>query len=134
MKDVLSAHRAFYDAIEAGDADLMHALWVDADDTLCVHPGATVLQGTAPIVRSWTVLMASTTYIQFFLTDVVAVLLADGHSAVVTCTENILSGAGLESADQFAGGRVTSTSVLVYDKGAWRFRARHASPILEMEG
>ena len=37
MNDHLSAHRAFYDAVETGDVDLMASLWVDDPDTSCIH-------------------------------------------------------------------------------------------------
>lgn len=128
--DVLTVHRSFYEAIEAGDVDLVRALWIDAPDTSCGHPGTLPLRGTGPILRSWTMLMANAEYMQFFLTDVEVTYLADGAVAVVTCTENILSAQGLESADSLAGGRVTSTSVLVHGAGTWRFHSRHASPVI----
>ncbi|MET1132903.1 MAG: nuclear transport factor 2 family protein [Aeromicrobium sp.] len=133
MADVLATHRAFYDAIETGDVDLMASLWVDDVATTCVHPGAPPLNGTGPILRSWTVLMAGVGYIQFFLTDVEVTLLpaADPTTAIVVCTENILSDAG--SVESFNGGRAVATSILVRDAGQWRFFARHASPLIEPE-
>ncbi|EFQ83338.1 hypothetical protein HMPREF0063_11611 [Aeromicrobium marinum DSM 15272] len=131
MSDALAVHRSFYEAIEAGDVDLLRALWIDRPDTTCAHPGTAPVVGTATIVRSWTMLMAATDYLQFFLTDVQVAYLADGAVAVVSCTENILSGQGLESAENFAGGRVTSTSILVHGGGTWRFHSRHASPVIE---
>lgn len=133
MGTPLAVHRAFYDAVESGDVDLMASLWVDDPATSCVHPGATPLLGTGPILRSWTVLMAGVGYIQFFLTDVEVTVIpeSDPQTAVVVCTENILSDAG--SVESFNGGRAVSTSVLVREDGAWRFFARHASPLLGLE-
>lgn len=133
MSDVLAAHRAFYDAIETGDVDLMASLWVDDVATTCVHPGAPPLMGTGTILRSWTVLMAGVGYIQFFLTDVEVTLLParEPTTAVIVCTENILSDAG--SVESFNGGRAVATSILVLDAGRWRFFARHASPLIESE-
>lgn len=140
MKDVLTTHRAFYDAVETGDLDLMTSLWVDDVDTTCVHPGAEQLRGTDAVLRSWTVLMANVGYIQFFLTDVnVATLPADSDdpdTAVVTCTENILSGEGMSSVESFAGGKAVCTSILVRDRAGshgWRFWSRHASPVLDLD-
>ena len=66
----LAVHRAFYDAVETGDVDLMASLWADDPETSCIHPGATPLRGTAAVLRSWTVLMANVGYIQFFLTEI----------------------------------------------------------------
>ncbi len=140
MSEVLATHRAFYDAVETGDLDLMTSLWVDDPDTSCIHPGAEQLRGTDAVLRSWTLLMANVGYIQFFLTDIaVATLPADADdpdTAVVTCTENILSDEGTGSVESFAGGKAICTSVLVRDRtgsGGWRFWSRHASPVLELE-
>ncbi len=135
---VLAAHRALYDAVETGDADLMTALWVDDPETTCVHPGAPMLRGSAEVVRSWIVLMAHVGYIQFFLTDVEVTLMpnpgGEPTTAVVTCTESILSGApgdpsGLSATTSFGAGTAISTSILVRDGSGWRFWLRHASPI-----
>ena len=133
MSDYLGTHRLFYDAVETGDVDLMASLWVDDADTSCVHPGALPLRGTAQVLRSWTVLLANVGYIQFFLTDVEVATVPRGAveptTAVVTCTENILSGEGLSSAEAFAGGKAVCTSILVKEPGGWKFWSRHASPI-----
>ena len=129
----LEVHRLFYDAVESGDVDLMASLWVDDPDTSCVHPGAVPLRGTSQVLRSWTVLMANVGYIQFFLTDVDVVMLPRGadepDTAVIVCTENILSGEGMSSPDAFAGGRAVCTSIVVRTGGGWKFWSRHASPI-----
>ena len=136
MSDYLGAHRLFYDAVETGDVDLMASLWVDDAGTSCVHPGTVPLRGTGQVLRSWTVLMANVGYIQFFLTDVEVATFPRGadepDTAVVTCTENILSGEGLSSAEAFSGGKLVCTSILVKEPGGWKFWSRHASPIAEL--
>jgi hypothetical protein len=136
--DPLIAHRSFYDAVESGDVDLMASLWVDDPGTSCVHPGAVPLRGTSQVLRSWTVLMANVGYIQFFLTDIDVVLLPRGSdepdTAVVVCTENILSGEQMASPGAFAGGRAVCTSILVRVGGGWKFWSRHASPIADLPG
>lgn len=133
MADVLATHRAFYDAVESGDVDLMASLWVDDATTTCVHPGAPPLHGTGAILRSWTVLMAGVGYIQFFLTDVEVTLLpaGDPQTAIVVCTENILSDAG--SVESFSGGTAVCTSILVRGATGWLFWGRHASPLIASE-
>lgn len=139
----LAVHRALYDAVEGGDADLMTALWVDDPDTSCVHPGAPILRGTSDVVRSWVVLMSQIGYIQFFLTDVEVTTLPPGSdtpgTAVVTCTESILSGdpdqpGGILAATSFGAATAQSTSILVRggnseSGGGWKFWLRHASPV-----
>ena len=130
MKDVLSTHRAFYDAVETGDLDLMASLWVDDPDTSCIHPGAEQLRGTDAVLRSWTLLMANVGYIQFFLTDIaVATLPAhadDADTAVVTCTENILS----ESRGNISVTSVLATNIFERSGGDWLLIHHHASHIL----
>ena len=132
----LEVHRLFYDAVESGDVDLMASLWVDDPGTSCVHPGAVPLRGTSQVLRSWTVLMANVGYIQFFLTDVDVVMLPRGSddpdTVVIVCTENILSGEGMVSAEAFAGGKAVSTSIVVRVGGGWKIWSRHASPIAEL--
>ena len=132
----MAAHRAFYDAVETGDVDLMASLWVDDPDVSCVHPGALPLRGRSSVLRSWTVLMANVGYIQFFLTDIDVATFPRGSddptTAVVSCTENILSGDAMSSAEGFSGGKAVCTSILVKDRGGWKFWSRHASPIAEL--
>jgi hypothetical protein len=135
--EVLAQHRAFYDAVESGDLDLMRSLWVDSPSVTCVHPGSEALEGTETVLRSWTLLMANVGYIQFFLTDVQVAwpLGPDADLAIVSCTENILSAEGTESPEQFAGGKAVCTSVLVRAgrDADWRFWSRHASPVLDID-
>lgn len=139
MNDVATTHRAFYDAVESGDLDLMGSLWVDDPETSCVHPGSEPLRGTDAVLRSWAMVMANVEYIQFFLTDVAVRMLpvgaGDPRVAVVTCTENILSGEGVESVESFAGGKAVCTSILVRSSPTqpWRFWSRHASPVLDID-
>lgn len=140
----LAVHRAFYDAVETGDVDLMASLWADDPHTSCVHPGALPLRGTSQVLRSWTVLMANVGYIQFFLTDVEVQLFPPGSDdptlAMIVCTENILSAEGMSSPEAFRGGKAVCTSILVRNRsggrtaGDWKFWSRHASPIAELPG
>lgn len=145
---VLTAHRSLFDAVEAGDADLMTALWSDDPETSCVHPGAPILHGTAEIVRSWLVLMAQIGYIQFFLTDVEVTTLPLGSiepdTAIVTCTESILTNdpfvdeaaqPGPADPTSFGSATAQSTTILVRrgtagTAGDWTVWLRHASPVI----
>ncbi|HET6699476.1 MAG TPA: nuclear transport factor 2 family protein [Nocardioidaceae bacterium] len=118
----------FYEAFEAADLDTMMDLWVDDTETLCVHPGALPLRGTAAINRSWALIMANTPYIQFFLTDVQVSVLGDAAS--VTCTENVLTAAGTVEPDSFAGTKAVATNVFARTSQGWRLWIHHASPVL----
>jgi ketosteroid isomerase-like protein len=136
MKDVLAAHRAFYDAVESADVDLMETLWAKSEHTTCVHPGSAPIRGTAAVLRTWTMVMANVGYIQFFLTDIDVMTFPVGsdepHTAIINCTENILSGEGLASAESFDGGKAIATSILVRDGQSWKIWMRHASPVVDL--
>lgn len=122
---VEAANAALYAAFETGDVDLMEALW-DVEDPgalVCVHPGWPMLRGRVSVLRSWSAVMAGTEYIQFFLTDVQVRLL--GSTAVVTCTENVLT-----SADVGDNTSVVATNVFVLRADGWRLVVHHASPVL----
>jgi ketosteroid isomerase-like protein len=125
---VLDAHAQFYAAFEQADFDAMQALWCDDEGVVCVHPGAEPIRGRGPVMRSWLALMANTPYIQFFLTDVQAVVVGD--IASVTCTENVLSAAPDSALGVFAGGRAAATNVFRLTSQGWRLWIHHASPVL----
>jgi ketosteroid isomerase-like protein len=122
---VEAANASLYSAFENGDVDLMEAVWdvEDPDALVCVHPGWPMLRGRVSVLRSWSAVMAGTEYIQFFLTDVQVSL--QGDSAIVTCTENVLT-----SADVGDNASVVATNVFVRRPDGWRLVVHHASPVL----
>ena len=133
--EVEAANAAFYTAFETADLDAMRELWLDDEETLCVHPGAHPVRGTSAISRSWALIMANTPYIQFFLTDVeVSILqLGDREVASVTCTENVLTADEQTDLDSFGGAKAVATNVFVRTPEGWRLWIHHASPVLSGE-
>ncbi|MGP4109925.1 nuclear transport factor 2 family protein [Streptomyces sp. 4N509B] len=131
IEAVEAANTALYDALERGDLDLLSAHWLP-DDISVVHPGWPVLSGRAEVMRSYALIMASTDYIQFFLTDVEVSVMGD--TALVTCTENILSGGPAEadgSAGPLVGGLVVATNIFRRtEDGTWKVWSHHGSPVL----
>jgi ketosteroid isomerase-like protein len=131
---VLRANQSLYDAFETGDADLMAALWLDGPDAStvsCVHPGWSPLHGRETVLRSWTMIMANTSFIQFVLTDVEVTVA--GEVAVVTCGENMLTGLDDDTSGDIgglAGGRAVATNVFRRTPEGWRLWVHHASPVL----
>jgi ketosteroid isomerase-like protein len=131
------ANQAFYDAVETSDLDALEAVVLDgplAESVAVVHPGWPVLRGRREVMRSYALIMANTDYIQFFLTDVEVAV--DGDSAVVTCTENILTGGPAEedgSAGSLVGGLVVATNVFRRTADGWRMWVHHGSPVLAEE-
>ncbi|MFD4633668.1 nuclear transport factor 2 family protein [Streptomyces sp. NPDC058284] len=148
IEQVERANTAFYEALERGDFDEVAGLWLDADtdtegtaadtDTdaggtvSCVHPGWPVLRGRGEVLRSYALIMANTEYIQFFLTDLKVGVAGD--TALVTCTENILSGGPPPEAGgelgPLVGQLVVATNVFRRTPDGWKLWSHHASPVL----
>ncbi|MCQ4081011.1 nuclear transport factor 2 family protein [Streptomyces sp. RB6PN25] len=131
---VEQANQAFYDAVEGGDLAALEDVLLDGDlagSVSVVHPGWPVLRGRGEVLRSYALIMANTDYMQFFLTDVeVAVA---GDTALLTCSENILSGGPAEpdgSAGELVGGLVVATNVFRRTGERWRLWSHHASPVM----
>ena len=135
---VARANQLLYDAFETGDIDLMNALWLDGPDAAtvtCVHPGWAPLHGRDAVLRSWSMIMANTTYIQFVLTDVTVRVTDD--VAVVTCGENMLTDLPATRTrcparpwpGWPAAARSPPTSSAARPDG-WRLWLHHASPVL----
>ncbi|MGW8380959.1 nuclear transport factor 2 family protein [Streptomyces sp. ODS28] len=135
IEAVEAANTALYEAVEQGDIDTLGGLWLDgegSEDVSVVHPGWPVLTGRGEVLRSYALIMANTDYVQFFLTDVEISVFGD--TALVSCTENILSGGPAEedgSAGPLVGGLVVATNVFRRDhEGSWRLWSHHGSPVL----
>ncbi|GAA3394155.1 nuclear transport factor 2 family protein [Streptomyces roseoviridis] len=130
---VEATNTAFYEAMEQGDFDTVTDLWLDdpAAPVSCVHPGWPVLTGRGEVLRSYALIMANTDYIQFFLTDIEISLAGD--VAIVTCTENILSGGPAEDGAELGpllGELVVATNVFRRTSEGWRIWSHHGSPVL----
>ncbi len=126
--DVEAANAEFYAAFEALDLDRMAAIWADDDGIGCVHAGWPLLKGRAAVLRSWALIMANTSYIQFVLTDVTVERF--GEQAVVTCGENILTADDQSESGFLAAGSVVATNLFIRRDGAWRLWLHHGSPVL----
>ncbi|MFJ1614050.1 MULTISPECIES: nuclear transport factor 2 family protein [unclassified Streptomyces] len=130
---VEQANTAFYEAMERGDFEELSGLWLPGEDLTvsCVHPGWPVLTGRGEVLRSYALIMANTEYIQFFLTDVGVAM--TGDTALVTCTENILSGGPAEDGNALGplvGQLVVATNVFRRTPNGWKLWSHHGSPVL----
>jgi ketosteroid isomerase-like protein len=132
-----AANTALYAAVESGDFDAMSTLWVGGDvgeSAVCVHPGWPAVVGRGQVLRAWALIMANTTYIQFFLTEVRAWVV--GEVGIVSCQENILTGMDAVAGDgsgAFSGGRVVATNVFRRTPQGWQAWLHHASPVLAVD-
>ncbi|WP_181767275.1 nuclear transport factor 2 family protein [Streptomyces albidus (ex Kaewkla and Franco 2022)] len=131
IEAVEAANTALYDAVEHADLDALTGLWME-DGISVVHPGWPTLTGREEVLRSYALIMANTDYVQFFLTDVDVSV--HGDTALVSCTENILSGGPAEddgSAGPLVGGLVVATNVFRrVEDGSWKVWSHHGSPVL----
>ncbi|MEU0098936.1 nuclear transport factor 2 family protein [Streptomyces sp. NPDC006267] len=133
IAEVEAANTAFYEALERGDLDDLSQRWLPGEDLTvsCVHPGWPVLTGRGEVLRSYALIMANTEYIQFFLTDVNVSM--TGDTALVTCTENILSGGPAEDGNALGplvGQLVVATNVFRRTPEGWKLWSHHGSPVL----
>ncbi|WP_406271570.1 nuclear transport factor 2 family protein [Streptomyces sp. NBC_00191] len=127
---VEEANTTFYETMERGDFEELSSLWLD-EGISCIHPGWPVLTGRGEVLRSYALIMANTEYIQFFLTDVKVSLAGD--TAMVTCTENILSGGPAEESGELGplvGQLVVATNVFRRTSDGWKIWSHHGSPVL----
>ena len=133
-EQVESVNTAYYEALERNDFEELATLWVadDGPEASCVHPGWPVLTGRGEVLRSYALIMANTDYIQFFLTDVKVAVSAG--TALVTCTENILSGGPApeegEEPGPLVGQLVVATNVFLHTPEGWKMWSHHGSPVL----
>ncbi|MFB6986490.1 nuclear transport factor 2 family protein [Streptomyces sp. NPDC056178] len=130
---VEQANTSFYEAMERGDFEELSGLWLPGEDLTvsCVHPGWPVLTGRGEVLRSYALIMANTEYIQFFLTDVGVSM--TGDTALVTCTENILSGGPAEDGNALGplvGQLVVATNVFRRTPDGWKLWSHHGSPVM----
>ncbi|MEV7912571.1 nuclear transport factor 2 family protein [Streptomyces griseus] len=133
IAEVEAANTGFYEALERGDYEDLSARWLPGEDLTvsCVHPGWPVLTGRGEVLRSYALIMANTEYIQFFLTDVNVSM--TGDMALVTCTENILSGGPAEDGNALGplvGQLVVATNVFRRTADGWKLWSHHGSPVL----
>ncbi|MET7360579.1 nuclear transport factor 2 family protein [Streptomyces sp. NPDC005562] len=115
------------DTVDGGTAET-----TSGDTVSCVHPGWPVLRGRGEVLRSYALIMANTEYIQFFLTDLKVGVAGD--TALVTCTENILSGGPPPEAGgelgPLVGQLVVATNLFRRTPDGWKLWSHHASPVL----
>ncbi|MGW3524429.1 nuclear transport factor 2 family protein [Streptomyces olivaceus] len=148
VEQVEAANAAFYEALEEGDFEKVSEFWLTPSDlgvdesyhdpadvgvVSCVHPGWPVLTGRGEVLRSYALIMANTDYIQFFLTD--THVSVTGDTALVTCTENILSGGPAPDGDDeelgpLVGQLVVATNTFRRTPAGWKLWSHHASPVL----
>lgn len=130
--EVTRANYAYYAALQAGDIGAMQRVWDDDEAVVCVHPGWPLLRGRGRVLRSCSMIMANTAYLQFLLSDVA--VRVDGDTAVVTCSESLLAAAEAAPPDAVPqAATVATTNVFRRGPQGWRMVVHHASLVLAGE-
>ena len=124
--DPRAVEQAFYDAFRRLDEPLMRHVWLQSNETSCIHPGGGLLQGTEAIINSWKDIFQDASPPRVAPRLVQAS--ADNRLAVHTVEERISSGGGGRRAV------VLATNIYVHAQDGWHMLAHHASlPLVESD-
>ena len=115
------AELAFYRAFEELDLQRMDQIWLDAADTLCIHPGGELLQGKTAIMQSWAEILGGAEKPAIKIRPIQQL---QGLDLAVHLTEESIRprGRGTGSAT-----RVLATNVYRREQDGWRLVEHHAS-------
>lgn len=118
---------AFYDAFNRGDLEGLMAVWSEADEVVCIHPGGSRLVGLYAIRESWRQLFESGLRLRLQL----------HHSVVYTSpmlvVHNLLQHVIVEGEDGMPP-PVVATNVYTRGPFGWRLILHHASPSADSDG
>ncbi|MDZ7804041.1 nuclear transport factor 2 family protein [Thiohalophilus sp.] len=117
-----NAETAFYAAFSGGNLEAMRQIWLDGDDTSCIHPMGDRLLGTQAILKSWETILRNTGDVIVELSD--RVIHATDRFAVHTLVENIHT---LEEPETVF--RFVVTNIYQQTAEGWRMFLHHASPM-----
>ncbi len=118
----LAAEKAFYQAFEAGDIDLMMTVWAPLPDIRCIHPLGTLLEGPRDIRASWVAIFQEQVIRRFEL-ERMSVWQGD-DLAIHTLLETIVLPLYRQRFPP-----MTTTNVYRKVNNEWRMVLHHASPV-----
>lgn len=118
---------AFYDAFNRGDLEALMAVWSDADDVACTHPGGPRLVGLGAIRESWKQLFESGLRLRLRVHHGIS------HTSPMLAVRSVLQHVVVEGEDGMPPPIIATN---VYARGAfgWRLVIHHASPSPDAEG
>ena len=115
------AERAFYEAFQRADVEVMMEVWADDDSIICIHPMGPRLEGREAVAQSWREIFAGGSRLRFELTQVACTL--DGDLAVHCVYENIR-----QEESPARRSLVLATNIYRSTDRGWRMIMHHASP------
>jgi predicted SnoaL-like aldol condensation-catalyzing enzyme len=113
------AEAAFYRSIERADLQELDAVWSAEDNVVCVHPGATRIEGRKAVMDSFAELFFDAPILSFKIVD--TLYTGNDELAVHLVREEI------ELEGQVVSIMV-STNIYQMESGGWRMMLHHASP------
>jgi uncharacterized protein (TIGR02246 family) len=117
-----AAEAAFYEAFEAADLEAMMAVWADADDIACVHPGSVRLSGRQEVRESWRQIFSGSARLRFRIASLKAV------EAPALAVHSVYEQIAIEG-QPGAGNPIVATNIYVRTERGWRLWMHHASPL-----
>jgi len=113
------AEAAFYNSIERADLQALDAVWSSADNIVCVHPGATRIEGRKAVMDSFAELFFDAPILNFKIVD--TLYTGSDELAIHLVREEI-------ELDGQVVSIMVSTNVYLFESGGWRMMLHHASP------
>ena len=115
------AEKAFYDAFQQSDIELMMAVWANTQDITCIHPGGSRLEGQLNVRDSWQQIFSQDNGIKFEINQKKVV--QDGSIAIHHVIEAIYMDGELQS-------EILATNIFRKESDSWHMILHHASPEL----
>lgn len=113
----------FYAAMNSLDITEMDAVWMDAREAVCVHPGREAITGYERIRESWLMIFAATDSMMIASTNELVTIAGD--VAWVACTETI----SIMTDEGLAAAAAQATNIFRRRTDGWRMILHHASPV-----
>ena len=113
------AEAAFYDAIERADIAALDAVWSKDENIVCVHPGASRIEGRNQVLESFRQMFSDAPILDFSIVD--TLYTGNDSLAVHLVREEIALDGQVVSI-------MVSTNIYQMEDGGWRMLLHHASP------
>jgi len=115
------AEKAFYDAFQKQDINLMMSIWAEGENIACIHPGGNRLVGASQIRDSWELIFSYENGIKFELSQKKVQL--ENEIAIHHVIESIYLDGELQS-------EIIASNVYQKINDGWYIVLHHASPEL----
>lgn len=113
------AETAFYQAIERADLAALDTVWSKDENIVCVHPGASRIEGRNAVMESFQQMFTEAPVLDFTIVD--TLYTGNESLAVHLVREEIALEGQVVSI-------MVSTNIFQKEDGGWRMLLHHASP------